>query len=282
MKTRTLFLLALSLILMLSCVAGCGTYVNDTQNEPCDEEQGKDYKAVSPDTKENLSLPTGKKIIVTVEYSLETKKFNETVNALNAKVAKHGGYAESASVNNDSEECADAYFIFRIPSDKLNAFLTDVENSAKVIRKRQTAEDVTLDYHDTESQLTALRLQEERILALLKDANYLSDILNLENELARIRGMIEKLTSSLNKYDNLIDYATVKVSLKKVVEFTETEETYIQVVKDAFGSTMYFSKSVLHTLSYAIVWLSPYLILAGIVAAVILLILKIKKRKTKS
>jgi len=67
-----------------------------------------------------------------------------------------------------------------------------------------------------------------------------------------------------------------------VVEFTETEETYIQVVKDAFGSTMYFSKSVLHTLSYAIVWLSPYLILAGIVAAVILLILKIKKRKTKS
>ncbi len=130
-----------------------------------------------------------------------------------------------------------------------------MENSAKVIRKRQTAEDVTLDYHDTESQLTALRLQEERILALLKDANYLSDILNLENELARIRGMIEKLTSSLNKYDNLIDYATVKVSLKKVVEFTETEETYIQVVKDAFGSTMYFSKSVLHTLSYAIVWL---------------------------
>ena len=58
--------------------------------------------------------------------------------------------------------------------------------------------------------MESLSLQEERLLDILEKAEKLTDVLELEQELADVRYQIETLTTTLNRYDQLISYSTVE------------------------------------------------------------------------
>ncbi len=82
--------------------------------------------------------------------------------------------------------------------------------------KNQTlgTDDVTKAYFDTDARLRNAKRMEERLLDMLqKKTGKVSDLLEVEKELGRVREQIEQMQGTLKYYDALVQYATVTITL---------------------------------------------------------------------
>ena len=88
----------------------------------------------------------------------------------------------------------------RIPSDSLDAFLSQSEGVGVVQESSIYEEDVTDQYFDTERRLEGYQTQYDRILALMEQAETVDELISIESELNRIYYQIESLTGSLQSW----------------------------------------------------------------------------------
>ena len=82
--------------------------------------------------------------------------------------------------------------------------------------KNQTlgTEDVTKAYFDTDARLKNAHVMEQRLIDMLKTkTGKVSDLLQVEKELSRVREEIEKMQGELKYWDSQVQFATVTISL---------------------------------------------------------------------
>ena len=97
--------------------------------------------------------------------------------------------------------------------------------------------DISTQYFDIETRLKTLRIREERLQELLKEAKGLEDIIELERELANVSYEIQINQTQLRDFDSLVDFSTVTVSLQEVNEITSvtpSKQTLGDRVSEAF------------------------------------------------
>ena len=80
-----------------------------------------------------------------------------------------------------------------------------------ITESSESSEDVGERYYDAETRLKTQRTKQERLLALLEQADTMEDIISLENALGDVEYQIEQLSSTLNRYDALISYSTFTI-----------------------------------------------------------------------
>lgn len=174
---------------------------------------------------------SGQKIIEYLEYRIETLEFDASITKLNQLATELGGYVQESAVDGDGAVQKNknrvARYVLRIPQEKLEVWKTKTGELGSVLNVSTTSENVTELYYDTESRLKSLRAQQERLLELLKQANQMADIVELERALADVVYQIEQLTGTLRHYDSLISYSTVTVTLYKVDKTTIIDKTPI-------------------------------------------------------
>lgn len=221
---------------------------------------------------ENISNnKTERKIIVKARYDIETTDLEKTAESYTKLINELGGYIEYSSIRKKGAD-----FIFRVPVEKLDTFVDFAKESGKVTYSSQQGKDVTIEYYDTQSELNALKVQEERLLDLLEVAESLDDILKLEEQLGTIRTRIEKLTTRLNELDNLVSFATIEVSLEEV---DSIETGFGSLLKKTFKSSISFALNLMKYSVVVLVWLLPYIIPVAIIIAIVVLV---RKKKSKS
>lgn len=260
-------LLILLLVASTACSSGPkeeATYdVNEVGTEMAQEKAegpGDDGTAYS-------GLQTNRKVIQRARVIMETLTFDETVTAVKEKVYEEGGYFETMRVDGERMDrgermqSRDAYFVIRVPANRLEYFLTTFKKVGNVIVNELNSDDVTDQYVDTESRLNALRVQEERLLTIMKEATEIEDIIALEQRLSDVRYEIEKYTGSLRKWDNLVDMATIELDLSEVREISEPEpETLWSRSVEGFIESTEGVLDLLQNLVVFCVALVPYLV----------------------
>ncbi|NCC69379.1 MAG: DUF4349 domain-containing protein, partial [Clostridia bacterium] len=63
--------------------------------------------------------------------------------------------------------------------------------------------------------------KQERLLALLEKADVMEDIIALENSLSDVQYQIEQLTSTLKRYDGLVDYSSINITINEVIRLSD-------------------------------------------------------------
>ena len=122
------------------------------------------------------------------------------------------GYIESAGIWQRNEH-KQGQFSLRVPVEKLGVALPRLEALGRIDRKNMSGKDVTEEYYDVEARRTTLEKQEKRLLELLDKAGTVKEMLEIENELTRIRGEIESRQARLKVLDNLTNLATINLEL---------------------------------------------------------------------
>lgn len=229
------------------------------------------------------SLPENVKMIYRGYLYLESTAFDEAVEGLNQLVAQMGGYFESSELNNYSPYRS-ACYVVRVPSAKYNAFCGQVGGLAQLNSQRHTTENVSEAYYDTESRLLTQRTKLERLQELLAKAENMEDIITLESAIAETELQIEYLTGSLRKYDALVDYATVEVSLEEVYQLSEQEQPVVGFgakLAEAFktGTSRFVNDLESFALGFARNWVGSLIWLAVIAAVIVLLVRWLRKGK---
>ena len=206
---------------------------------------------------------TGRKLIRTVYLSAETETFNELMDSLNQQITALGGYVESRDLNSGRRQRCD--MVIRIPADAMDGFVAHVNANANVTSSSESAKDVTLDYVDTEAKITALKTEQTRLLELLANAESLKDILTIEERLSDVTYELERYASRLRELSNLVDYATVHLSVYEVEVLTPVEEpTVWQRISTGFHETLTDLGDSLTDLFVWVIVESPYILIFGV------------------
>ena len=152
----------------------------------------------------------GRKIILNATLSIEALDFNATCTALARAAQSCGGYVSSTSIDTPAYEGAyrTAYYQFRIPAEQYSVFLDGAGSAGNLVSKQESTQDVTSAYVDVEARLKSLKLQEERLYAMMEQAGDLETLLAIQNQLTEVQYQIESYTAQQRTYDDLISYST--------------------------------------------------------------------------
>ena len=193
----------------------------------------------------------GERIIHTVSADIETLEFDATIAMIHDMIEQTGGFIEHSHVGGRSivqphhdwwsPHHRTASFTLRIPQYRIHSVAGDLGRFGNVTSLWRDAMNVTAQFIDTESRLTALRIQEERLLYMLEQATRIADMIEIEARVSDIRFEIEWLTTSLIHLQNRVDFSTLTLFVMEVEELTEITplpRTYWQRVGDGFSSTM--------------------------------------------
>lgn len=233
---RKLLCLCLTLCVLLSLTA-CGSKSDKAATDvsmdmvdmdsPGAAENGYSFSVSEAEEMPDTAGTDGRKIIRTASVSMETTDFDASVAALEQRVSEFNGWIASSELQGSSryDSSRYAWYTLRIPSAKMEAFLSGAEEFGTVLSSSRGSNEITTEYYDTEARLKSLQVQEERLLAILEKADTLDSVIQLENALSDVRYQIESLTSTLRRYDDLVDMATVELSLREVTSTSPVSGT---------------------------------------------------------
>ncbi|MBR5756569.1 MAG: DUF4349 domain-containing protein, partial [Firmicutes bacterium] len=189
--------------------------------EPTAEAEYVRDEAAVKDSGSGASQPLASnvKLIKRAYLEIQTTDFDETRDALMKLVQSYDGYIENSSVWNGGyygSGLKSGSFTVRVPADRYSSFVNGISEGYHVSRINESIDDIGQQYFDTETRLNTLKIKLERLQDLLKKASNMSDIITLESEIADTEYQIDSYTSTLNRYDSLVGYATINVELNEV------------------------------------------------------------------
>ncbi len=290
MKKKALFGLACALLLSMT---GCGSSsgysataesaVKNSFDMDSADFYGESYvEEAKAQSDGQTTVETNRKLIKTVNMTVETESFDELVEKLNQKVEALGGYVEQFSTQG-MENNRYASITARIPKSNLDAFLETVEGTSNITYRQESVEDVTLTYVDLESHKKMLLKEQERLLEFLDEAETIEDIITIESRLTEVQYQLESMESQLRTYDNQIDYSTVYLDIEEVARYTPQEKkgTWEQI-KTGFMENLYSVGDGLRSFFIGLIIRIPnivvFFMIVGILALIVRLIIKWEKK----
>ena len=243
--------------------------------------------SLTEDSAASAKIPENRKWIITVDMTAETEDMDSLIGGIQDQIDALGGYVQNQRIANGSYRTSYSYrnasLTVRIPAESVDAFTEKVSGMSNVTYSSKNLEDITLSYVATESRMLALQTEETRLLELMAKAETMSDLLEIEARLTDVRYELESVTSQLRSYDNLVNYATIYLSIQEVKEYTPVaEKTRWEKITEGFVKSL---KGVWNGLLDFFVWLIvslPYLLVFGAIGFVAFLLIRKAARKRKA
>jgi|SRR5690606_4887179 len=166
------------------------------------------------------------KIIKNGRLRFETADLDKTSDQIYASVKKYNAQIQTDSEGKDYNSIT-RNIVIRVSNKNFQNLLSNVTAGVAYFDQKEiSSEDVTEQYIDLEARLKAKKELESRYLDLLKKANKISEILEIEKELTIIREEIESKQGQLNYLQNKVALSTVDITFYKQISETGVTVSY--------------------------------------------------------
>jgi len=178
---------------------------------------GESTAAESPDSPSTAAgLIANRKLVRNASAELEVVSFEEAVQKITGFAAEDKGYVATSSSQKQANGKLSGQVVVKVLPDNLDRFLLKLRGLGELKNQALTTEDVTKQYFDTESRMKNARLMEQRLIEILKTKSKdVSDLLQVEKELGRVREEIETMQGELKFMDSQVQFATVTIQLSE-------------------------------------------------------------------
>ena len=156
-----------------------------------------------------------RKIVITGSINMEVADISKSLDDIAAIASQYNGYVVSSNQRGDNDSPS-GYISIRVPSDKFNDALQKFKTLAtKVTYENTNSQDVTEQYLDLKAQLKNYEATEAQYLELLKKAESVKDILEVQRELSTVRGSIERTKGRILYIERTADMSLIEINLQK-------------------------------------------------------------------
>lgn len=232
--------------------------------EPAAEESGGEFAVESVDTGERIVIKNGNLEIVVdaPEKSMET---------ISRMAESMGGYVVTANLYktqlSDGQEVPRASITIRVPAENLDEALEriEAESDQLPLSKNIQSQDITSDYTDLQSRLTNLEAAEAQLMEIMASANKTEDVLNVFDQLTRVREQIEVIKGQIKYYDESARLSAISVEL--------IPNAAVQPITIGGWEPVGVAKNAIQSLIRALQWLAGVLIYLVLLVLPILLII---------
>jgi len=146
--------------------------------------------------------------------SLVVKDFDAGRASLDAILARHNGYAAGLNVATPQGAARTLQASLRIPAPQLGAALVELKALGRLEAETQNGEEVTQQHADLVARLKNSRETEQRLQDLLRTrTGKVKDVLEVEQEIARVRGEIEQMEAERKTLEHRVDFSTIDLRI---------------------------------------------------------------------
>lgn len=268
-------------------------YTTETGAASGQSEEGTDAGAGQTD-----SQSSNRKIVYTGNVSLQTLEYDDSAQSIHDKITKYGGFIESENTSNE-----DPYWYYRertgssarrvrrslsitarIPAEKFDAFMKDLEKDGQVINTSVNAQNISVSYANHDASRKALEIEQDRLLKMMEKAETIEEMIAVEERLTQVERELGNEKTTLSAMDRDVNFSTIYINLEEVFEYSETvvETTYGERLKRAFGNAIDGFVEFWEDVLLFIVGTFPFLImLAVIIFAAVKLVRRAHRRRAE-
>ena len=135
-----------------------------------------------------------RKVVYNSNLSINVETFDGVDTLVNQLVEKYDGFIANANLDHLQGTRRSGHWQVRVPVENYRAFMSTIGNIGTVVKRNEDALDVTADFYDLEARIKNKKRLEERIVELLAEAKgNLARLIEVEQELARVREEIERM-----------------------------------------------------------------------------------------
>ena len=158
--------------------------------------------------------PTGAMLVRHGQASIEVKTVDEAVSRMRQTAAQFGGFVANTALRTGKDEQRSAMLQLRIPSAQFDGVVGALSQLGKVESVSVNAEDVAEEYVDLGARAANARRVEARLVEMLATrTGKLSDVLTVEQELARVRQEAERYDARLRWLERRASLSSLDVSI---------------------------------------------------------------------
>ena len=160
------------------------------------------------------SALANRKLIRNATVELEIVSFDNAVQKITAFANEEHGYVATTDSEKQANGKLRGQVVVKVLPENLDRLLQKIRSLGELKNQTLGTEDVTKAYFDTDARLKNAHVMEQRLIDMLKaKTGKVSDLLQVEKELGRVREEIEKMQGELKYWDSQVQFATVTVSL---------------------------------------------------------------------
>ena len=158
----------------------------------------------------------GPMIARSVALSIVVKEFLTARASLEALLERHHGYAANLTLNTQHGSTRTLAASLRVPAGELGTSVAELRALGSIENESQIGEEVTQQHSDLVARLKNSRETEQRLQAVLEQrTGKMSDVLEVEQEISRVRGEIEGMEAELKGLEHRVDFATVDLTINE-------------------------------------------------------------------
>jgi hypothetical protein len=149
-----------------------------------------------------------------VALSLVVKDFDASRASLDSILVRHNGYAAGLNVATPQGAARTLQASLRIPAPQLSSAQTELKALGRIENETQNGEEVTQQHADLVARLKNSRETEQRLQDVLRTrTGKVKDVLEVEEEIARVRGEIEQMEAEQKTLEHRVDFATIDLRI---------------------------------------------------------------------
>lgn len=208
-----------------------------------------------------------------LDITVGSGSFDSKLSAVRTLVEAQGGYI--AGTDAQAQPVPDAQpsrmrmgtINFMVPAANFDPTIDQLSKIGTVQSEHITGTDVSAQYVDLNARLANAEAQRGAMLALLKQATSISDIVTVQNQIGQITAQIEQLKGQIKYLDDNTSFSSVTVTLTEAgapVQTTSDSWGFATALNDA-------AHNFVATINYLVAGLGaigPFLVLVGLGYAV--------------
>lgn len=195
---------------------------------------------------------------------------DESLETIGHMAEDMGGFVVSANLyktqTSDGQEVPRASITIRVPAERLDEAISIIESESDrlPLNKNIQSQDVTKDYTDLQSRLKNLEAAEAQLMEIMASANKTEDVLNVFDQLTRVREQIEVIKGQIKYYDESAKLSAISVELipNEIVQpISIGGWEPVGVIKDAIQSLIRALQGLVNILIWLALFILPVLII---------------------
>ena len=186
----------------------------------------------TPDQNEK-GVITKRKLIKEGVFQFETEDISKTRNDILKVVKNYKGYASSDQEYKTGNGIKNT-IVIRVPANNFDFLIKDLTKGiSKFDDKNITVKDITEEFLDIEARVKTKKELENRYLEILKKANTVTEMLEVEQQLEKLRAEIESIEGRLKYLNNRTSLSTITITFYQIIE-VEKKSRYAMQFKKGF------------------------------------------------
>ena len=234
------------------------------------EMAAKSIQPTSPvenSTDQTIIQSPDKRVIKTGTIDMRVNSVEKAISEIRAIAQTHGGNEMSSDFSKNGTY-KNGYIIIKVPVNQYVETFEQIKRIAPLVTHESSqAQDVTAQFIDLESRLKNKKEHEDRLRTFFDKADNVTELIQVERELARVRTEVEQMEGQLKYLKDQTQYSTIHTSLMEDSNIVVSDSWRpLQVMKDSFNTLIEKSTTLLNTVIRFTITSLPFIILFIIIA----------------